>query len=131
MDDDWKAAMELVVAHTRHEPYRAKCADDHPDRDVWRRKMLEKAAALAGKPVPEYPPILRQVANATAAAGRVVSAVVHAQPVLVAPEEAARRLEVCRACDRYDPAYGRCTACGCACGWKASLDTETCPLDKW
>lgn len=128
---DWQSALDLVVAHTRHEPYRAKCADDHPDHEAWRRKMLEKAAALEGKPIPEFPPLLQQVANAAAAAGRVVGAVVRAEPVLVPPEEAARRLAICESCDAFDRASRRCRQCGCSCGWKTSLSLEVCPLNKW
>lgn len=128
---DWREALELVVAHTRHEPYRANCAEEHPQHALWRARMVARAEALAGKPVPEYPPLAKQAANAVAAAGRVVAAVARGAPVRVAPEEAARRLEICRSCDRYDAAQGRCRACGCLCAPKASLTTEVCPLSKW
>jgi hypothetical protein len=41
---DWTEALKIVIARTRHEPYRELCADDHPDHCAWRRLMLRLAA---------------------------------------------------------------------------------------
>ena len=41
----WEHALEAVVARTRHERYRALCADAHPDRGAWRAEVVRLAAA--------------------------------------------------------------------------------------
>jgi len=77
--------------------------------------------------------------NATRAAGRIIVATVQGKPVLVASAVFAARLAICRECPKVhvhsDGVSLRCNACGC---WlngkhfaKASLATETCPLNRW
>jgi hypothetical protein len=39
----WEADLELVINRTKHERYRQLCADDHPDHEIWRARMIEKA----------------------------------------------------------------------------------------
>jgi hypothetical protein len=46
-------------------------------------------------------------------------------------DERAARLEVCRACDRYDAAQVRCKECGCFLAAKTRWAAEACPLGKW
>lgn len=78
------------------------------------------------------PPRLRIVGNALAAAGRAGAAAISGEPVRVDAPEQARRLEICRACDRW--LGDRCALCGCIGRWKSWLQTERCPHpegDRW
>jgi hypothetical protein len=45
---DWPEALELVILRTGHERYRDLCADEHPDHEEWRRKIIARAT---GRPV--------------------------------------------------------------------------------
>jgi hypothetical protein len=87
------------------------------------------------------PGAFRQVANASQAAFRVVSAVANQEAVKATPETIEARLRSCSDCPecvekpKNDRMYHRCAKCGC---WldgkffaKAALITETCPLGKW
>jgi len=76
------------------------------------------------------------VISAGKAAVRVAGAVVRARAILVAPEVAAARLDVCRGCPEvvtYDGGFLRCARCGCGLNGrvrrKAWLATEGC--DRW
>jgi hypothetical protein len=124
----WTEALEIVVARTRHERYRELCADDRPDHEVWRAKVVE----LAGTPA-EYPPLLAQARNAAGALGRVASALAHGRQVVASAEEQGRRLSICRDCPEFVAADVRCLRCGCALPLKARLQIEHCPLDppRW
>jgi len=47
-------------------------------------------------------------------------------------DERERKIEICRGCEMF--ADGRCSECGCACGWASFLETKQCPHpsgDKW
>jgi len=47
-------------------------------------------------------------------------------------DERERRIEICRGCEMF--VDGRCSECGCACGWASFLETKQCPHpngDKW
>jgi hypothetical protein len=84
----------------------------------------------------EYPAITTQLANAGKAIARVAGAVVRGAPVFVSQAEQDRRLEICRACDWWDPSQSRCKGCGCRGSWKSALVTESgnCPHSsgpKW
>ncbi len=82
---------------------------------------------------PSYPPLLQQLGNAAQAAGRMISAAVHGEKVAVSHEEQERRLAICKTCEHFDAAQGRCRICGCFGRWKAVLATEHCPDDppRW
>lgn len=126
---DWREALEVVVARTKHEPFRRACADDHPQRETWRARMIEMAT---GAP-PAYPPILAMAGTGIAAAGRAAAAFVRREPVFVLEPEYERRLAICRSCEHFDAAQARCRLCGCYARVKLSLLAERCPLDppKW
>lgn len=121
---NWQQALEIVVTRTKHEPYRALCADDHPDRDHWRARMVERAT---GKPV-EYPSLARQAGNLAGAIGRAVGAIVSGEAVLVPDDVLAERRRICGSCAHHDPAADRCKLCGCWTARKQQLATESCPL---
>jgi hypothetical protein len=131
----WTEALEIVVARTRHEPYRLLTADDHPDRDIWRQRMVEKATGvtpgLPPAPVvsqPVYPSALEMAGNALGAAGRFVAAWWKGDQTTVDTKEVERRLTICMSCPKFDRGQVRCTICGCFSKFKTKLATEHCPL---
>lgn len=129
---DWPEALEIVVARTGHERYRALCADDHPDHDIHRRRMIERATGEAPTPA-TFPSLFRQAAGLAGAVARVAGAVVSGGPVMVPPKVYAARLAVCLSCDdnvARSAGAVRCGRCGCG-GAKLALATESCPINKW
>jgi hypothetical protein len=132
---NWPEALDVVVARTKHEPYRRLCSDENTspppnDRDAYRDLMV-RLAENPPKPS-EYPPLSRQLANVAGAAARAVMAAVTGQPVLVSAEERGRRQAICRApCAEYDAAQDRCKACGCGVAVKPYLRSEACPKGYW
>ena len=68
---DWREATEIMVERTKHERLRELVADDWPDHQAWRRRIVELAG---GEPAKEYPPITTQVGNAIEAAGSAPAA---------------------------------------------------------
>jgi len=42
-----------------------------------------------------------------------------------------KRLDICKACDRYDSLFGRCKECGCFMIIKVKISRTRCPLNKW
>lgn len=81
----------------------------------------------------EYPSLFDQAMNLARAAGGVVSAVVHGEPIGVSQEEQHRRLAICHECEFWDPNQGRCSKCGCFGTWATWVESHHCPLDppKW
>lgn len=76
------------------------------------------------------PPIAQQIASATQSLGKWIS-----HGFKTVPDEVqAARLQLCHACEHYEPrafgGMGRCLKCGCS-SVKAALPWEKCPLDKW
>lgn len=49
----------------------------------------------------------------------------------VSEEEFAKRLDICKKCDKFDSLNTRCKECGCFLKVKASWNSEKCPLDFW
>ena len=130
---DWREALETVVGRTKHERFRALCAEDHPDHAAHRARVVAMATGTA--PV-AYPSVGRQAANLMGAIGRAAGAIVSGDPVLVPPEILAARKLICGACPNFDPAAGRCRLCGCWTDQKQRLATEACPdaprrWDRW
>lgn len=82
------------------------------------------------------PTITKKVVNVAKAGGRIVSAVVRRQPIMVSEEEKDRRLSICRQCDLWSEGgnigLGECKhpLCGCT-RFKHGLATERCPAGKW
>jgi hypothetical protein len=76
-----------------------------------------------------YPSLLTMAGNALGAAARFLGAGCKIEPA----EEQARRLEICRSCEKFIAADQRCSLCGCWSKFKAKLASEHCPLDppKW
>lgn len=121
MTEPWAEALDIVVARTKHERYRALCADSHPDHEAWRAKMIE----MAGKP--KYPPLREQAANLAASFWSWAT-----DGFKFAGEaEYRRRLDICLPCHQYDADQGRCRLCGCFTEAKLRLRKEVCPEGRW
>jgi hypothetical protein len=63
-------------------------------------------------------------ASRLAAIPKIAEAVVTAES-----DMSRRRLEVCKACDKWTG--HTCTICGCFTGLKVRLPAEACPIGKW
>jgi hypothetical protein len=128
----WEEALEVVVARTRNERFRTVCGEDHPDHEVWRRKVVEKATGQAPTPA-EYPSLFRQAANLAGAVGRVVAAAAQGEAVLVTAEVLEQRRAICLGCDlngHRESGGIRCTKCGCL-GIRLEFAALACPVGKW
>jgi hypothetical protein len=128
----WQDDLVIVVARTKNKRYEVLTADDHPDHEIWRARMTEKATGVrVPVPVPVHMPTIRvQAGNALAAAGRFVGAWWKGDQTTVDTAEAARRLAICFQCDKYDNKSNRCSLCGCFSKYKNRLATEHCPLPE-
>ncbi len=49
----------------------------------------------------------------------------------VSKEEAASRLDICKACPRLIPGLLQCKECGCFMKAKTTIKHATCPIGKW
>jgi Family of unknown function (DUF6171) len=129
---EWTEALTEIINRTGHERYRALCADDHPDREAWRARMLEMATGEPAPPV-DYPSRWQMARNLAGAVGRAVSAVAHGETVTVPAEVHEERLAICRGCEQFDPGPARCRICGCYTNVKLWGAQESCPLPepKW
>lgn len=122
---DWIEAVEIEIARSKHERWRALTAESHPDHAIHRARVV---AIATGNTPATYPSLTRQAGNALAAAGRVTRAFVRNEPVKVPAPIYYHRLEICQACPHNGEApHGmRCKKCGCG-GMKLELATEACP----
>ena len=48
---------------------------------------------------------------------------------LASPEERSRRIRICEGCSHY--INKKCKLCGCYASFKAKIDGESCPVNKW
>lgn len=46
-------------------------------------------------------------------------------------QEAQKRLNICKGCDRFLKLTSQCKECGCVMVGKVKLKAATCPLGKW
>ena len=84
---------------------------------------------VATKPAGVVKECCGAVANAFAAAARVVGALAQGEEVLVSAPVLAERLEECAPCPANDGL--RCLDCQCFIAAKARLATESCPRRQW
>jgi hypothetical protein len=91
------------------------------DREAWLPIHDEVNSA------PRYPSLLEMAGSAAmAAAGFAASGFATSDD-----GEHARRLDICRKCDRYEADAGRCRECGCFVSLKARIAALDCPLGRW
>ena len=46
-------------------------------------------------------------------------------------EVSAKRLDICRGCDRFNRKTSKCEECGCFMEYKSLILSSKCPLGKW
>lgn len=82
---------------------------------------------------PKYPPLAEQVGSALGAVGRAIGAGLVGLQVVRSGDEIAKCLAICRECEHFVAAEGRCSVCGCYAALKVRLAQEHCPLSepKW
>ena len=85
------------------------------------------AAGRAG--AASFPPLMTQARGLAVALGRFVMS----GGEMTTPEERARRLSICHACEHFAAAKGRCRLCGCAANLAARVASKHCPDDppRW
>lgn len=79
----------------------------------------------------QYPPLFTQMRSFAKDMWKTARQGMRHLPVLVPAEEAYRRMEICRGCDKYNSVDNRCLQCGCNMSIKTNLATSSCPLGKW
>jgi hypothetical protein len=52
-------------------------------------------------------------------------------PILVSEDEQQRRMDICRACDKFMARSIRCKECGCYLNHKTQFVVSECPIEKW
>jgi len=57
--------------------------------------------------------------------------VVKGNDLRLTPDEANRRLNICKGCQFFDSLSQRCSRCGCFLSVKTYLKAESCPVGKW
>lgn len=129
---DWEEALNLVVQTTGHARYRDLCAEEHPDRDAWRARMIARATGEAVAPT-SYPSVATMAGNVLAAAGRAVAALATGGPVWVPNDVYEARRATCAACPEWVAKDRRCRLCGCQTDLKLRGAQESCPADppRW
>ena len=116
-------ALEIVVAHTKHERFRVLAED--PRTGEWFVSMAHRIEVeRAGET--HLPPLWKQAVNF---AGAVVTHIAAGLPEVDQPTFEAR-LATCRACPEL-VGESRCSLCGCQMGFKAKWADQRCPLNKW
>jgi hypothetical protein len=141
----WEAALEIVVAKTKHEKFRALAADSHPHHQATRQQLLAMADptkyTYAFHPPQTYNPSLPPSklgaadypSTGTMARNlwREIKAFVRSGGKLAPKALRLSRLAVCEPCEKWDSAQRRCRACGCKMDAKTYSLVAKCPLDKW
>ena len=76
-----------------------------------------------------YPPLTEQLANGLGAVASFVASGFE----LADETEQARRLDICHACEHFEPPSNRCDICGCRMDIKVKAAAWHCPLaePKW
>jgi hypothetical protein len=103
---------------------------------VIRKRKIYKGGKLVEEreervPKPKQATFWGKAKNATAAAGRVVTAAVKGDVLRVDAQTQQERFLICSKCE-YFTGFS-CSLCGCVSKWKTTLATEHCPLPepKW
>ena len=100
------------------------------DEYNWAEPALPARQSCCGGSKPAT--VTEKVVNAAGAAGRVVSALVNGEDVLVLAETAQARMALCLGCEHlWAPNVLQCKLCGCWVKAKTKLATEKCPAGKW
>ncbi len=79
----------------------------------------------------EFPSIPDQLKSFTELVQDAILDAVKGNNIFTTEELETRRLEICRACDRFDSEQKRCKECGCYMEHKVSYNSAKCPLNYW
>jgi hypothetical protein len=81
----------------------------------------------------EYPSIPQQAKNLSKTAFDIVSGIFRGDhEIMVSEETKAKREEICKGCEYYDPVDGgRCKECGCFLQNKYPWTLAKCNIGKW
>lgn len=121
---DLAEAIRIAVDRTGHRRYSELLNPEHPDFNPAYEPIVR--AIAEGQPPPVAPPsLLQRAANLAAATVQHVAA---GFPQ-TAPDLAAERLAICRACDKFRD--GTCRLCGCNMAVKVTWREQRCPEGKW
>lgn len=89
-------------------------------------KYVDHTKAGVAPRRPKPPALTQQAVTLAAAVTAEVQAAVQGDE-RVTSATMAKRLRVCRACDKWVADKGRCGECWCVMGWKARFRTAKCP----
>lgn len=129
---DYREALEIVIARTGHERYRALVAEDNPDlfqRDAYREAVIRQAGGQPDPPPPRPagPPLSARIAGLVRAAVHVARSRFRRVP----RAEFERRRALCHRCEFFDADRVRCLKCGCHLAVKPWAAALHCPIEKW
>jgi len=79
----------------------------------------------------EYPSLFQQGKNLAEFSFELIKNAIQTGALQVSEEVKNQRLEICRACDKYDAGQIRCIECGCFLEAKTGFSLDSCPLGKW
>lgn len=79
----------------------------------------------------QFPSLGEQGKNLADLLLKAAKAVSEGGDLVVGEYERNRRLDICKACDRFHASKKRCKECGCFMEAKANFRTAECPLKKW
>ena len=98
------------------------------------RKSLQdntRIQKLQGSNKPNMPSIPTMDKNFGGSVVRNVQSVAAGNSLNLSPDEANKRLSLCKGCEFFNSASERCTKCGCYMAVKTYLRAERCPVGKW
>jgi hypothetical protein len=142
----WEDALEIVVAKTKHEKFRALAAEAHPHHEATRQQLLAMADptkyTYAFHPpqtynselppsklgAADYPSRATMAVNLAKSMGSAVFGWATGKGLTVDQSEVEWRLAICFQCPKFDQAQRRCTICGCWTNLKNRLVSSHCPL---
>jgi hypothetical protein len=118
----------LKTGHTRF------CQLIDPANPSYRPKAVDSVISMTMENYkPDSPKVLPTLTQQAKNLTRSISRYIKSGGGVVSQEVKQKRLAICRGCEFYEPEEQRCLECGCYLQIKASLPSETCPLEipKW
>jgi uncharacterized paraquat-inducible protein A len=91
--------------------------------------MNNRIQKLAGSN--KMPSIPAMAGNLTKSVINNAKSVISGNSLKTSPEEANRRLSICKGCEFFNSQQERCGKCGCYMAVKTYMKAERCPVGKW
>jgi len=79
----------------------------------------------------EFPSLPEQGKNILGSAARVAGHFARTGKIGVPEEILNYRMDICKACEKYNEEKQKCRKCGCYLPFKTTIAADRCPLDKW